>query len=77
MGIFDSLIKSNKKDASKTIMPVLPKEIYEAATLELQDILAPSALKVSPKDLNLGDKITERISLFHIHDICQTTGLLQ
>ena len=58
MGIFDSLIKSNKKDASKTIMPVLPKEIYEAATLELQDILAPSALKVSPKDLNLGDKIT-------------------
>ena len=38
-------------------MPVLPEEIYQAATLELQDILAPSALKISPKILNLGDKI--------------------
>lgn len=38
-------------------MPVLPEEIYQAAKLELQDILAPSALKISPKALNLGDKI--------------------
>lgn len=60
MGLFDNFLKSNTKSGSKKreIMPVLPKEIYEAATLELQDILAPSALKVSPKNLNLGDKIT-------------------
>ncbi|MDQ5901751.1 MAG: conjugal transfer ATP-binding protein TraC [Patescibacteria group bacterium] len=57
MGIFDSLLGSNKKD-KRQVMPVLPREIYEAATLELQDILAPSALKVTPKSLNLGDKIT-------------------
>ncbi|KKS44802.1 conjugal transfer protein TraC [Candidatus Nomurabacteria bacterium RIFCSPLOWO2_02_FULL_42_17] len=38
-------------------MPVLPREIYEAATLELQDIIAPSALKIEPKQLNLGEKI--------------------
>lgn len=57
MGIFDSLLGSNKKN-KKQVMPVLPREIYEAATLELQDILAPSALKVTPKSLNLGDKIT-------------------
>jgi type IV secretory pathway VirB4 component len=58
MGIFD-LIKGNKqrKSPKKEIMPVLPEEIYQAATLELQDILAPSALKISPKALNLGDKI--------------------
>jgi conjugal transfer ATP-binding protein TraC len=39
------------------IMPVIPTEIYRAATLELQDIIAPSALQITPKGLNLGDKI--------------------
>lgn len=58
MGFIDKLLKSDKGKENKKIMPVLPREIYEAATLELQDILAPSALKVSPKDLNLGDKVT-------------------
>ncbi len=54
-----------KKDSSGTtskegpvVMPVLPTEIYRAATLELQDIIAPSALQITPKSLNLGDKIT-------------------
>ncbi|MBP6908323.1 MAG: conjugal transfer protein TraC [Candidatus Pacebacteria bacterium] len=32
--------------------------MYKAATLELQDIIAPSALQITPKSLNLGDKIT-------------------
>jgi conjugal transfer ATP-binding protein TraC len=59
MGILDDLLKTNKGGSKRReIMPVLPKEIYQAAALELQDILAPSALKVSPKNLNLGDKIT-------------------
>jgi len=35
----------------------LPSEIYKAATLELQDIIAPSALQITPRSLNLGDKI--------------------
>lgn len=58
MGLFD-LLKSNKKGVNpkREVLPVLPEEIYQAATLELQDILAPSALKISPKILNLGDKI--------------------
>ncbi len=38
-------------------MPVLPTEIYKAATLELQDVIAPSALQITPRGLNLGDKI--------------------
>ena len=38
-------------------MPILPSEIYKAATLEFQDIIAPSALEITPKSLNLGDKI--------------------
>lgn len=59
MGIFSSLTGKNKKIATdrNTVMPILPTEIYKAATLELQDIIAPSALQITPKSLNLGDKI--------------------
>ncbi len=57
MGIFDILKSKKGVNTKREIMPVLPEEIYQAATLELQDILAPSALKISPKALNLGDKI--------------------
>ena len=39
------------------VVPILPQKIYEAATLELRDVIAPSALKVEPRALNLGDKI--------------------
>jgi conjugal transfer ATP-binding protein TraC len=45
-----------KKEESP-IVSVLPEEIYQAGVLELRDVIAPSALKVSPKDLNLGEKV--------------------
>ncbi len=54
MGIFD-FFKTKKNDEQLTSF--LPQEIYEAGVLELQDIIAPSALKISPKQLNLGEKI--------------------
>ena len=62
MGIFSSLFGGKKEDnqvdkSGHSVMPVLPSEIYKAATLELQDIIAPSALQITPKSLNLGDKI--------------------
>ncbi|MCC6323386.1 DUF87 domain-containing protein [Candidatus Nomurabacteria bacterium] len=41
----------------RAVLPVLPDEIYRAAKLELEDIIAPSALEITPKSLNLGDKI--------------------
>jgi len=56
MGIFDFLKKNSKKNESP-LTSFLPQEIYEAGILELQDIIAPSALKVTPKELNLGEKI--------------------
>jgi len=46
----------NKKEVSP-IVSVLPQEIYEAGVLELKDVIAPSALKVNPKNLNLGEKV--------------------
>lgn len=54
MSIFSKLF--NKKEASPVIS-VLPEEIYQAGVLELKDVIAPSALKVTPKDLNLGEKV--------------------
>jgi type IV secretory pathway VirB4 component len=59
MGILSNIFgkkNDNSKDKSP-VMPILPSEIYKAATLELQDIIAPSALQITPKSLNLGDKI--------------------
>lgn len=60
MGIFDFL--KNKKDkgidtSAPDITSFLPQEIYEAGVLELKDVIAPSALKVTPKEIHLGDKI--------------------
>ena len=52
MSIFD-IFKKNRLPVS----PVLPSEIYEAGVLELQDIIAPSAFKVNPREINLGEKL--------------------
>ncbi len=53
MGILD-FFKKEKVDETPSF---LPQEVYNAAVLELQDVIAPSALKISPKELNLGEKI--------------------
>lgn len=51
MGLF-----GKKKEKQATLAPILPQDIYEAGVLELKDIIAPSALKVNPKSINLGNK---------------------
>lgn len=53
--MFDFLKKKEKKDL--TAISVLPKAVTESSELELRDILAPSALKVNTKELNLGEKV--------------------
>ena len=61
MGIFDNILTKKgdnvRANTNASVLPVLPEEIYESATLELQDVIAPSALKIEPKSINLGDKI--------------------
>ncbi len=52
-----SLLDFLKKKEPLQITSILPQEIYEAGALELADVIAPSALKISPKELNLGEKI--------------------
>lgn len=56
MSIFDRL--TGKKEEKRAVSPVLPQEIFEAGVLEMRDVIAPSALQITPRELNLGDKIT-------------------
>ena len=60
-----SLFSRNKKTQQDPlqgaqVLPaggVLPNEIEKSSELELQDVIAPSALKISPKDLLVGEKM--------------------
>ena len=54
MSIFSKLF--HKKEESP-IVSLMPQEIYEAGVLELKDVIAPSALKITPKEINLGEKV--------------------
>jgi len=51
--MFDFL-KPKAKD--QQISTILPQEVYDSQSLELKDIIAPSALEVTPKEINLGEK---------------------
>jgi conjugal transfer ATP-binding protein TraC len=55
MALLDFLKQKNTGPVS--IASVMPEQIYKQGVLELQDVIAPSALKVSPREINLGDKI--------------------
>jgi len=59
MALFDFLKKAGVSSGGgyAPVTPVLPEQIYTQGVLELQDVIAPSALKITPRELNLGDKI--------------------
>lgn len=54
MGIFDFL---KTKQTNSPVSPVLPDQVYKVAEMQLKDIIAPSALGIQPKNLNLGTNI--------------------
>ncbi|MDQ5958051.1 MAG: conjugal transfer ATP-binding protein TraC, partial [Patescibacteria group bacterium] len=51
----------SKKKPPASLSPILPDQIYEMGKLELRDIKAPSALRVSPKNINLGEKVARTL----------------
>lgn len=55
MALFN-IFKSDSANQAP-VAPILPEQIYRQGVLELQDIIAPSALKITPREINLGDKI--------------------
>ncbi|MBP6925540.1 MAG: DUF87 domain-containing protein [Candidatus Pacebacteria bacterium] len=57
MGLFSNLLGNKNTSSQEQLVPVLPSEIYEAAKLELRDIIAPSAIEIESKQLKIGGKI--------------------
>ncbi len=55
MSLLDFLSNKKKEEVS-TILPVLPKDIYKQGTLDLVDTIAPAALKISSREIELGEK---------------------
>ncbi len=57
MGLFDFLNKKTPAPLSSPVSPVLPEQVYKIAEMQLKDIIAPSALEIQPKALNMGTAI--------------------
>jgi type IV secretory pathway VirB4 component len=55
--MLDFLSKKEEATPGKNVVPVLPQELYSDTGLDLVDIIAPSAVKINPKHLNLGEKV--------------------
>ncbi|MFA5840926.1 MAG: DUF87 domain-containing protein [Candidatus Paceibacterota bacterium] len=55
--LFGGKNEAKENEPGASVLAILPEKIYESANLELQDVIAPSALKIDPKSINLGDKI--------------------
>jgi type IV secretory pathway VirB4 component len=50
-----------REEALEKISAILPQEIYRSNVLELQDIIAPPAFKVTSREIHLGDKIVRTL----------------
>jgi conjugal transfer ATP-binding protein TraC len=57
MALLDFLGRSNKNE-TPGITPVLPRDIYAEGALDLADAIAPAALKVSAREIELGEKFS-------------------
>ena len=55
MALLDFLNRK-KQDPAEDGAPMLPQDVYAQSTLNLVDTIAPDALKVNPRDLELGEK---------------------
>lgn len=57
MALLDFFNNDKKKREEEPLAPVLPKDIYAEGTLNLADTIAPAALKVGSRELELGEKV--------------------
>ncbi|HEX8591229.1 MAG TPA: DUF87 domain-containing protein, partial [Candidatus Paceibacterota bacterium] len=60
MALLDFLNRK-KKDDEIEITPVLPKDIYAEGALDLADTIAPAALRVGSKEIELGEKVSRTL----------------
>lgn len=62
MGLLNSLLGNKSNKMSKRggeLTPVSPEDIYESARLELQDIIAPAALKLESSKIRIGSFVSK------------------
>lgn len=50
-----------KKRHEEEIVPIIPEEIYTTGVLQLQDIIAPSALEINSNHIKIGEKVARTI----------------
>ncbi len=55
MALLDFLNRKKKTDAPE-IVPVLPRDIYRQSALDLVDTIAPTALNIGSREIELGEK---------------------
>ena len=53
MGVFDFIKKNNDKEEDVLAGLALPQEIYDASALALEDVIAPSAINITPREMNM------------------------
>lgn len=56
---FSDFFKKEKKE--EDITPIIPQEIYETGVLQLQDVIAPSALQITQNYIRIGSKVAKII----------------
>ena len=61
MAFLENIIGKKKKEE---ILPVFPQEILETGLLELQDVIAPSALEINSNHIKLGEKLSRTLFVF-------------
>lgn len=61
MGLLDFFKKEDKGKGQEEVTAVLPEQIYQSGVLELKDVIAPSALQITPKNIHLGQKMTRTL----------------
>lgn len=57
MGIFSNLF--GKQSEKPTLASVNPGDIYSSATMQMQDLIAPSGIEIASNQIKLGDKISK------------------
>ena len=56
MGLF-SFNKKKEGVEEVNFGSIVPSDVYEVTNLELKDVLAPSALQITPNEINLGEQV--------------------
>ena len=56
--------KKKGGEPGEEIIAIEPSQIYEAAILELKDVIAPSALEINSSYIKMGDKVARTIFVF-------------